>query len=95
MPASLQLLEACARDPDLLLGRGLVEFWVSKKFVDDDEWHRASARFYAAARAGKIPVSKVDGVWVSRRSTIEQYRRSRLEEADRLGRERVGMVSPT
>ncbi|MGA8755859.1 MAG: hypothetical protein WB611_05940 [Stellaceae bacterium] len=92
MPASLQLAELCERDPDLLIGRGLIECWAGGSFADDNEYRRASARFYAAVRGNRVPATKIDGVWTARRSTIEQYKLKSLAAADREARKRVGMM---
>ena len=75
-----------------MIGRELIECWAGRPFADDDEYRRACARFYSAARANKVPAIKQDGVWTARRSTIEQYRQECLEAADRGARKRVGMM---
>jgi hypothetical protein len=93
MPASLISASLADEDPDVLVGRALVEAWVGRGFADEEDYHRGRKRFYAAANAGQVPAVKVPGIgWVARRSTISQHRRQMLDAADAVARERVGMA---
>lgn len=93
MPASLISASLVDVDPDVLVGRALVECWIGREFADEEDYHRGRKRFYAAANAGLVPAAKVRGIgWTGRRSMIQQHRRQMLDAADREARTRAGMA---